>query len=152
MVKYFCISSYIRKHFLYDLATDPMWISLYMKKFRFLFYQCGLVYEDSLYTDWMECTEASFLSLLFTVEKSESPWPEADLRWPPLRSLILLCVLQYSCLDAMGQKKAISYSLAMTRDTHNGVRETSSGRVCPCNIWPIRRHGSPTLGEAAEFL
>jgi hypothetical protein len=35
------ISSYIRKRFLiYDFATDPIWISLYMKKFYILFYQC----------------------------------------------------------------------------------------------------------------
>ncbi len=41
MVKYLRISSYIKKPFLeYDLATNPNWISLYMRKFSFLFYQC----------------------------------------------------------------------------------------------------------------
>ncbi len=38
-VKYLRISSYIRKPFLiYDFATDPIWISLYMRKISFLFY------------------------------------------------------------------------------------------------------------------
>jgi hypothetical protein len=37
------ISSYIRKAFLiYDFAPDPIWISLYMRKFFFHFYQCTL--------------------------------------------------------------------------------------------------------------
>ncbi len=40
--KYFRISSYIRKPFLiYDFATAPLWISLYMRKIWFSFYQCG---------------------------------------------------------------------------------------------------------------
>ncbi len=38
MGKYFCISSYIRKPFLiYDFATAPLWISLYMRKIFFSF-------------------------------------------------------------------------------------------------------------------
>ncbi len=38
MVKYFCISSYIRTPFLiYDFATAPFWISLYMRKISFSF-------------------------------------------------------------------------------------------------------------------
>ncbi len=41
MWKYLRISSYIRKPFLvYDFATAPLWISLYMRKIWFLFYQC----------------------------------------------------------------------------------------------------------------
>ncbi len=41
-VKYLRISSsYIRKpSIIYDFATDPIWISLYMRKILFLFYQC----------------------------------------------------------------------------------------------------------------
>ncbi len=40
MAQYLRISSYIRKLFLiYDFASDPVWISLYMRKFSFLFYQ-----------------------------------------------------------------------------------------------------------------
>jgi hypothetical protein len=39
--------------------------------------------------------------------------------------------LKLPTLDAIVQKKAISYSLAMTRDTHNGDSEKSSGRVSP---------------------
>jgi hypothetical protein len=36
--KYLPISSYIRKHFLiYDFATAPLWISLYMRKIWFSF-------------------------------------------------------------------------------------------------------------------
>ncbi len=38
MVKYLCISSYIRKPFLiYDFAPDPIWISIYMRKILFSF-------------------------------------------------------------------------------------------------------------------
>jgi hypothetical protein len=38
MVKYLRIFSYIRKPFLiYDFATDPIWISLYMRKISFSF-------------------------------------------------------------------------------------------------------------------
>ncbi len=38
MGKYLRISSYIRKPFLiYDFATDPLWISLYMRKIWFSF-------------------------------------------------------------------------------------------------------------------
>ncbi len=40
--KNFRISSCIRKPFLrYDFATAPFWISLYMSKIWFSFYQCG---------------------------------------------------------------------------------------------------------------
>jgi hypothetical protein len=52
MVKYFHISSYIRKPFLkYDFATDPITSSLYMKKISFLFHQClvgGICYNNYL--------------------------------------------------------------------------------------------------------
>jgi hypothetical protein len=41
MGKYFSISSYIRKPVLiYDFATAPLRIFLYMRKIDFLFYQC----------------------------------------------------------------------------------------------------------------
>ncbi len=45
LVKYLRISSYIRKPFLiYDFATDPIWISLYMRKISFSFLSvCSLV-------------------------------------------------------------------------------------------------------------
>ncbi len=47
MGKYLRISSYIRKPFLiYDFATAPLWISLYMRKIWFSFYQC--VYTSPL--------------------------------------------------------------------------------------------------------
>ncbi len=43
MVKYLRISSYIRKPFLiYDFATDPIWIFLYMRTILYLFYQCTI--------------------------------------------------------------------------------------------------------------
>ncbi len=43
MGKYMRISSYIRKPFLiYDCATAPLWISLYMRKIWLSFYQCKL--------------------------------------------------------------------------------------------------------------
>ncbi len=42
------ISSYIRKPFLiYDLATAPLWISLYMRKLLISFYQCENDREDT---------------------------------------------------------------------------------------------------------
>ncbi len=42
MGKYLRISSNIRRPYLiYDFATAPLWISLYMRK-DFLFYQCGV--------------------------------------------------------------------------------------------------------------
>ncbi len=48
MVKYLRISSYItiRMPFLiYDIATAPLWITLYMRKKNFpLFYQCMVIY------------------------------------------------------------------------------------------------------------
>ena len=51
MTKYLRISSYIRKPFLkYDYATDPIWISLYMRKIFFSFYQCG-------YYSILSCTD-----------------------------------------------------------------------------------------------
>ncbi len=41
VVKYLRVSSYRRKpFFMYDFATDSLWISLYMRKIWFLFYQC----------------------------------------------------------------------------------------------------------------
>ncbi len=43
MGKYFRISSNIRKPFLIcDFATAPLWISLYMRKILFYFYQCTI--------------------------------------------------------------------------------------------------------------
>ncbi len=43
VAKYLGISSYIKKPFLiYDFSTDPFWISLYMRKISFVFYQCGV--------------------------------------------------------------------------------------------------------------
>ncbi len=53
MGKYLRISSYIRKPFLiYDFATAPLWISLYMRKFFYIFYQCNVrYYSIYLYRD-----------------------------------------------------------------------------------------------------
>ncbi len=51
MVKYFRISSYIRKPFLiHDFATAPIWNSLYEEKFGFLFYQCSYLSVSLLIT------------------------------------------------------------------------------------------------------
>jgi hypothetical protein len=45
MGNYLRISSYIRKPFLiYYFATTPFWISLYMRKIWFSFFQCSLTY------------------------------------------------------------------------------------------------------------
>jgi hypothetical protein len=51
---------------------------------------------------------------------------------PFMQSYIFLFfnILQYtysSCQDGIGQKKAISHSLAITRDTQNGDRQKRSG-------------------------
>ncbi len=44
--KYLCISSYIRKPFLiYEFAPDPIWISLYMRKIFFSFFQCTISHQ-----------------------------------------------------------------------------------------------------------
>jgi hypothetical protein len=78
--------------------------------------------------------ETSFLVILPKCKKTRS----SDLRLtsggPLLRSLILQCVsqLQYGCQDAICKKKAISYSLAITRDAHNGNTEKSSGQDQLC--------------------
>ncbi len=49
MVKYLPISSYSRKPFLiYDFAPDQLWISLYLRKILFSFYQCGKEYSTVL--------------------------------------------------------------------------------------------------------
>ena len=51
MVKYFRISSYIRKPFLiHDFATAPICISLYMRKILFSFYQCSYLSVSLLVT------------------------------------------------------------------------------------------------------
>jgi hypothetical protein len=47
MVKYFRISSYMREPFLiYDFATDPIWISLYMRKISFSFFTSAPLCND----------------------------------------------------------------------------------------------------------
>jgi hypothetical protein len=51
---------------------------------------------------------------------------------PFLNSLILQYVSQYRCQDPIRQKKAICYSLAITRNTPNGDREKSSGQARLC--------------------
>jgi hypothetical protein len=48
----------------------------------------------------------------------------------PIRILILICVSQYRLLNALGQMKAPSLSLAIT----NGNREKSSGQAHLFNI------------------
>jgi hypothetical protein len=53
------ISSYIREPFLiYDFAPDPIWISLYMKKILFSFYQCTELGGQGA-SDWI-CQSADF--------------------------------------------------------------------------------------------
>ncbi len=47
--KYLQISSYIRKlFFIYDVATYPILISLYMRKISFSFYKCWSIFEDKI--------------------------------------------------------------------------------------------------------
>ncbi len=55
MEKYLRISSYVRKPFLiYDFATAPLWISLYMRKIRFSFLSVHLqILENS--EKWVSC-------------------------------------------------------------------------------------------------
>jgi hypothetical protein len=40
-------SSYMTLHLIYDFATAPFWISLYMRKILFSFYQCNPKADDS---------------------------------------------------------------------------------------------------------
>ncbi len=48
MVKYLRIFSYIRTSFLiYDFATNPIWISLYMRKISFPFLLVGAILPSS---------------------------------------------------------------------------------------------------------
>ncbi len=67
MGKYFCISSYIRKPFLiYDFATAPLWISLYMRKILFSFLSmhthlpgrltCPLCHGRWQFSNQVQCT------------------------------------------------------------------------------------------------
>ncbi len=72
--KYLSISSNIRKAFLiYDFATAPLWISLYMRKIWFSFLS---VYMDQ--------SASVFLSQGPVVHCAiSSAWPELDLRFRP---------------------------------------------------------------------
>ncbi len=56
---------------------------------------------------------------------------------PPVISLNLFCVSQHWRLAAIGQKKASSYSLAITRDTPKMEREKDSDPIHLINIWTI---------------
>ncbi len=70
------------------------------------------------------CTEASSLVILPTCKKPEVFWPEADIRWPlSQQSHSPICIRQ---------KKAICFSLAITRNTPNRDREKSSGQARLC--------------------
>ncbi len=97
MGKYLCISSYIRKPFLiYDFATAPLWISLYIRKilFYFLSVRCqtgfwcrrSRIPGEKLVTDdvwhWQQLLNGThflnvlffmiiFFSLLCSIEKTE---------------------------------------------------------------------------------
>ena len=51
MTKYLRISSYIRKPFLiYDFATAPSWISLYMRKILFYFLSVYTLLDKRYYS------------------------------------------------------------------------------------------------------
>jgi hypothetical protein len=49
--------------------------------------------------------------------------------------------LKTSLTHAIDQKKAISHSLAITRDTQNGDREKRSGQAHLCHIFTKDVHG-----------
>jgi hypothetical protein len=65
--------------------------------------------------------------VLRTFEKLKNLLPEADLKSPPsIQFLFVLLITIYSIwLDAIGQKKLLSPSLVITRDTYNRDREKS---------------------------
>ncbi len=67
-----------------------------------------------------KCTQSAPLrrSVCLHVKNPRSPDLMLTLAGLLLRTLIHLRVPQYSCLDAIGQNKAISHSIAITRDTH----------------------------------
>ncbi len=63
------ISSYIRKPFLiYDFATASLWISLYMRKILFYFYQCMVLFT------WGRSAPVSWPSPLSCLRSSRSLW------------------------------------------------------------------------------
>ncbi len=46
------ISPYVRRPLvIYDFASDPFWISLYMRKILFLFYQCTRIFSTTAFSD-----------------------------------------------------------------------------------------------------
>jgi hypothetical protein len=65
--------------------------------------------------------------------------------------LILFCVSQHRWLNAIGQKKAYSQSLAITRNIHDGkLGEKISGQTCSVfeQKEPYRQNLSSTLQQA----
>ncbi len=83
MGKYLRISSHIRKPFLliYDFATAPLWISFYMMKIWFSFYQCILCMHQCIcYGDRCFTAERGFLRNYWA---TSSPLPEVELRFCP---------------------------------------------------------------------
>ncbi len=71
---------------------------------------------------------------------SKALWPEADLRpSPPMHAVSFFLSVYHNSqwLNAIGQKKALSHLLAITRDTYYGDKEKSSGQANVFNIWTI---------------
>ncbi len=61
--KYLRTSSYIGEPFLiYDFATAPLWISLYMRKFDFLLYQCTLWLVEFITSSLLKTTWKPWLN------------------------------------------------------------------------------------------
>jgi hypothetical protein len=71
MTKYLRISTNIRKPFLiYDFATDPIWISLYMRKIFFSFYQCTVYITIFAYNEHLR---RIFYSTFFNFQQTQAP-------------------------------------------------------------------------------
>ncbi len=79
MGKYFRISSFIRKPFLiYDFATVPLWISLYMRKIFFSFLSVQLLTEVHLYH---RCTFSCNLNFSYSAIKVDRTFCFVSLLW-----------------------------------------------------------------------
>ncbi len=90
---------YIRKPFLiYDFATAPLWMKIYMKKIWFSFYQC----VDTLLIRRQECHQHSVSTYTYILKGQNLIFYIVE-----LTTLILLSqfVLSYGPINASGQNR-----------------------------------------------
>ncbi len=122
MGKYLRISSYIRKPFLiYDFATAPLWISLYMRKIWFSFL---IVCLTSLFLVSRPLSPVSRFTSLHTLccPQSYGSVPCSPYSIPCLTALLLVCHPLYP-VDLAGK------SVCVCRNGVGGLRGLWSGCV-----------------------